>query len=69
MSLSRYLYMYITYIYIYINFVCQVLMSKYIYKKLRKKAIYIYIYIYYKNDCTIVSFNIETLKSCADWPL
>ena len=29
-----YIYIYI-YVYIYVNFVCQVLMSKYIYKKLR----------------------------------
>ena len=44
------------YIYIYINFVCQVLMSKYIYKKLRHlftdiyryiyRYVYVYIYIY-----------------------
>ena len=59
------IYIYSIYIYIYINFVCQVLMSKYIYKKLRHlytKKLYFGFFQTFKDSITksVKSTNLKT---------
>ena len=57
------------YIHIYINFVCQVLMSKYIYKKLRHlftKKLYFGLFQTFKDSIYIHMYNFDVTMGSYD---
>ena len=65
---TNFIYVYI-YIHIYINFVCQVLMSKYIYKKLRHlftKKLYFGLFQTFKDSIYIHMYNFDVTMGSYD---